>query len=76
MDINEDCIRRRAYRIWEAEGRPPGRYEDHWHRARCEIESELQRASQHMDDQEHRLPLHVEEALVLDATLYDCARGD
>lgn len=75
MDINEDCIRRRAYRIWEAEGRPPGRFEDHWRRARCEIESELRRASQHVGDADHRLPLHVEEALVLDVAPSDCARG-
>lgn len=75
MDINEDCIRRRAYRIWEADGRPAGQYEDHWRRARAEIEAELQRCSQHMGDTDHRLPLHVEEALVLDAALYDRARG-
>ena len=33
----EEAIRRRAYDIWEAEGRPEGRDADHWHRARTEI---------------------------------------
>ncbi|MBC7907774.1 MAG: DUF2934 domain-containing protein [Rhodospirillaceae bacterium] len=75
MDINEDCIRRRAYRMWEVEGRPPGRYEDHWQRARQEIETELLRASEHMSNTDHRLPLHVEEALIVDVALYDCTRG-
>lgn len=65
MDINEDCIRRRAYRIWEAEGRPAGRYEDHWRQARQDIEIELQRASQHMGDTDHQLPMHVEETLAI-----------
>lgn len=30
---NEDEIARRAHQIWEAEGRPEGRADDHWHRA-------------------------------------------
>jgi hypothetical protein len=75
MDINEDCIRRRAYRIWEAEGRPPGRYEDDWRRARAEIETGLQRAWDHLGDVDHRLPVHVDEALAPEVALDDCPRG-
>lgn len=65
MHIDEDAIRRRAYRIWEAEGRPPGRYDEHWARARAEIEREFLRATEHAGDWDRRMdpPLHVEEAL-------------
>lgn len=37
MEQNKDDeIRSRAYRIWEDEGRPEGRHDDHWERARQE----------------------------------------
>jgi len=36
----EDRIRRRAYEIWEREGRPHGRDWDHWVKAAEEIEAE------------------------------------
>jgi hypothetical protein len=39
----EDLIRQRAYFLWEDEGRPQGRETDHWHRARTEVQKELQR---------------------------------
>ena len=32
----EDHVRRRAYHIWEREGRPHGRHEHHWHMAQQE----------------------------------------
>jgi Protein of unknown function (DUF2934) len=32
----EDRIRERAYQLWEADGRPPGRDVEFWHRA-CEM---------------------------------------
>jgi hypothetical protein len=32
----EDRIRERAYYLWEASGRPPGREVEFWHRA-CEM---------------------------------------
>ncbi|MCF3643164.1 DUF2934 domain-containing protein [Rhizobium sp. TRM95111] len=35
-DNEDDRIRRRAYRIWEEEGRPEGREYSHWLRARQE----------------------------------------
>jgi hypothetical protein len=30
---DEDDIRRKAYELWENEGRPEGRHDDHWRRA-------------------------------------------
>jgi Protein of unknown function (DUF2934) len=35
----EQAIRERAYAIWEEEGRPDGRDQDHWLRAEAEIGS-------------------------------------
>ena len=37
---NSDRIQKRAYEIWEREGRPHGRDEHHWHVAAREIERE------------------------------------
>lgn len=34
MDEREHSIRERAYRLWEEEGRPEGRTEDHWFQAK------------------------------------------
>lgn len=39
-------VRERAYRIWEEEGRPHGRHEEHWQRARSETGSGLGAAAQ------------------------------
>ncbi|MBZ9920832.1 MULTISPECIES: DUF2934 domain-containing protein [unclassified Mesorhizobium] len=36
----EELIKRRAYEIWEREGRPPGREQEHWDQAVQEIEAE------------------------------------
>lgn len=36
----EEKIRQRAYQIWEAEGRPDGKQDEHWQRAAREIEAE------------------------------------
>ena len=33
-------IARRAYAIWQAEGQPDGRHDEHWQRAAREIEAE------------------------------------
>lgn len=65
MHIDEDAIRRRAFRIWEAEGRPPNKYDEHWQRARAEIEREFHRVTDHAGDWDRRInpPLQVEEAL-------------
>src|SRR5262245_16095472 len=34
---DEDAIRRRAYALWEADGRPDGRNDEYWHRAESEL---------------------------------------
>ncbi len=39
---DEVRIRRRAYEIWEEQGRPEGRDQDHWKQARQEVEEEGQ----------------------------------
>jgi Protein of unknown function (DUF2934) len=36
-----DRIRMRAYQIWEQEGRPHGRDEDHWREAERQLEVEF-----------------------------------
>ncbi len=41
MDDIEERIRRRAYEIWEREGRPHGRDAEHWLQAREEVLKEL-----------------------------------
>ena len=38
--ITEDEIRLRSYFIWESEGYPPGKDEDHWLRAEAELLAE------------------------------------
>jgi hypothetical protein len=35
--LDDDFIRTRAYHIWEREGCPEGRAEDHWQMARSEL---------------------------------------
>jgi hypothetical protein len=41
-DESERLIRELAYQLWESEGRPEGREEEFWHRARERIEAETQ----------------------------------
>ncbi|SBV99235.1 conserved hypothetical protein [uncultured Alphaproteobacteria bacterium] len=38
--LSDGRIRERARRIWEREGRPEGRADDHWRLARLELASE------------------------------------
>ena len=39
MDSDKtDHISRRAYEMWEAEGRPHGKHDEHWHAARRELD--------------------------------------
>jgi hypothetical protein len=44
----ERRIQQRAYDLWEANGRRDGEHEEHWHRARTELEGER---SGSLDDQ-------------------------
>ena len=39
-DLAEDRVRLRAHEIWIEEGKPDGRHEEHWLRARWEIDRE------------------------------------
>jgi hypothetical protein len=41
IETQEQRIRERAYQIWCDEGKPEGCEEEHWHRAREEIEADL-----------------------------------
>jgi hypothetical protein len=38
-------VEQRAYALWQAEGKPHGKHEEHWQRAVCEIEAEDERDS-------------------------------
>lgn len=40
MTKRDDLIAKRAHEIWEQEGRPHGRDEEHWHRAAEAIAAE------------------------------------
>jgi Protein of unknown function (DUF2934) len=49
----EQAIRERPYRIWESEGRPEGRADDHWRFASIEnLGGERVRDDEPMDDEE------------------------
>jgi hypothetical protein len=36
-DLDDGVIRERAHALWEAEGRPDGREQEHWHKAVLEL---------------------------------------
>jgi hypothetical protein len=38
--MSEEAIRQRSYEIWQREGCPEGKSEEHWFRARVELEAE------------------------------------
>jgi hypothetical protein len=40
MIKDEPKVSRKAYEIWEAEGRPHGRDQEHWHRAKAAVDAE------------------------------------
>lgn len=39
-EIEESHVREAAYHLWLKEGCPEGRDEDHWHRARAQLEAD------------------------------------
>lgn len=41
-EVERKLIELRAYRIWEEEGRPDGRHEQHWEQARTQLEQEAE----------------------------------
>lgn len=50
----EHRIRLRAYLMWEVEGRPEGRADEYWHRARERVEAEAQSAYPPVQSRAHR----------------------
>jgi hypothetical protein len=42
----EERIRRRAHELWEKEGRPDGRHEDHWQQAMRDLDMDADEALQ------------------------------
>ncbi|UVC11272.1 DUF2934 domain-containing protein [Rhizobium sp. TH2] len=36
-DTQDHPIRKRAHQIWEEEGRPDGKHDEHWRRAKSEV---------------------------------------
>ena len=34
--MNDDKIRQRAHQLWEEQGRPEGKQDEHWHQASLE----------------------------------------
>jgi hypothetical protein len=48
-EAQDQRIRERAYQLWEREGRRHGEPEDHWHRARREIEQDDERSGSPQD---------------------------
>jgi hypothetical protein len=51
----DDEIRKRAHEIWEEEGRPEGRHDEHWRRAREDIQRQFEQATAHAGDNPDRL---------------------
>ena len=51
---SEDIIRQRAYSLWELEGRPEGRADEYWHRARELIDDETRSAYPPTQSRGHR----------------------
>lgn len=45
-DKKEDLIRREAYLIWLAEGKPEGRDKEHWAEAECLVAKIYEQADQ------------------------------
>lgn len=48
VELNDDKIRARAYQLWEEEGRPEGRAEQHWFTARESVAIEEGQASTYL----------------------------
>ena len=53
LDHSADrTIRETAYFIWEREGRPDGRAQDHWRQAVAGLAAQLGRNDERMEDEE------------------------
>jgi len=49
-DDREGQIRERAYRLWQEEGEPHGKHDEHWHRAQQEFPGEQPAATPEPQD--------------------------
>lgn len=54
-EIDTDWIARRAYALWEEEGRPDGRHDIHWQEARQAWETSQAGASATSENAERRI---------------------
>jgi hypothetical protein len=61
-EAREKRIRERAYSIWQAEGCPEDRQQEHWHRAMLELGSEGDRDGGAMRGEEHSGAIRPREA--------------
>jgi hypothetical protein len=60
-DGKDDKIRNRAYALWQAEGQPEGRDQDHWEEARRQVEAELaERRADAAEDSDHPQTIDAE----------------
>lgn len=50
MNDPHERIRRRAHEIWEREGRPDGKHDEHWSRAEREVQAEGGTATEDSSD--------------------------
>ncbi|YCI05488.1 DUF2934 domain-containing protein [Ensifer sp. D2-11] len=50
----EELIRRRAYAIWEQEGRPDGQHQRHWEQAAREMQGPEMQGSEMQGPETHR----------------------
>lgn len=73
----EEKIRQRAYELWEAEGRPDGKQQEHWERAAREIEAEEagESASKGSDSDSSGLPGDLQAGGTMPGSSPDTSEG-
>jgi hypothetical protein len=60
----DDDIRRKAYEIWESEGRPEGRHREHWRRAH-ETFKEDKGAAEASGEEMHTQDMHTQDLAMI-----------
>jgi hypothetical protein len=58
--LQTEQVRQRAHELWEQEGRPEGRHDDHWARACRELQMEERDSfveNNGVDEQENQIPI-------------------
>jgi hypothetical protein len=71
---HESRIRERAQALWEQEGRPEGRHDEHWRRASQEIDEEVPRQHGGAAGEQPRSVLDEDEPV--GETLEEIAKGE